>query len=222
VKIYIYDILLVFSKISSTELSSFDRTLPETTPLDLTLIKGNVVATSNSLLFLANVLDAIQVQKPQKLKSITFPIEDKNLIKKLLKTRYSYIKAAGGLVRKNGDFLFIFRLKKWDLPKGKLEKGESIAACAVREVEEECSVSVKIGPKIGSTWHCYPTKSGWCVKKSTWYLMECTDDSKMQPQYQEDIEDIVWVAPKSVQKYLDSSYGTIHDVFHKAQKKGLI
>ena len=31
----------------------------------------------------------------------------------------------------------IFRRGKWDLPKGKLDKGEKIEDCAVREVEEE-------------------------------------------------------------------------------------
>ena len=33
--------------------------------------------------------------------------------------------------------LMIFRRGKWDLPKGKLDKGETFERCAVREIEEE-------------------------------------------------------------------------------------
>ena len=42
------------------------------------------------------------------------------------------ITAAGGLVQNNeGAFLLIFRRGFWDLPKGKLDVGESIPDCAV-------------------------------------------------------------------------------------------
>src|SRR5436190_23606499 len=48
---------------------------------------------------------------------------------------YHPVEAAGGLVyNENGDVLMIFRKGKWDLPKGKLDDGEDIASCAVREV----------------------------------------------------------------------------------------
>ena len=36
--------------------------------------------------------------------------------------------------------LFIYRFNKWDLPKGKLNKGEKKQDCAIREVEEECGI----------------------------------------------------------------------------------
>lgn len=221
-KIYIQDTLLSFSKVSSQSIESFDRVLRSNKPLDLTQLEGNVVVNSHSFAFLTQLLDIIQVHKFKKLNSITFPFNDEDAVKKYFKERYNYIKASGGLVVKEGKYLLIYRLKKWDLPKGKLEKGEKVLECALREVEEECSVKVEAGPKIGSTWHCYPTKNGWCLKKSTWYMMSCTDDSQMKPQIQEDIEEIAWVAPGSVDKYLANSYGTIHDVFRKAQKKGLI
>ena len=45
----------------------------------------------------------------------------------LIKNKLTIIKAAGGLVENaKGEFLFIFRNKKWDLPKGKVEKNEKI------------------------------------------------------------------------------------------------
>ena len=69
---------------------------------------------------------------------------------------FKIIKAGGGVVKNNNDqILFIYRLKKWDLPKGKLDKGETIRDCAKREVEEETKVKVNLKQKIISTWHTY-------------------------------------------------------------------
>ncbi len=38
----------------------------------------------------------------------------------------SNIKTAGGIVIKNEKILFIYKNGKWDLPKGKIDKGETI------------------------------------------------------------------------------------------------
>ena len=67
------------------------------------------------------------------------------------------VEAAGGLVfNKDGGILMIFRNGKWDLPKGKLEIGESVEECAIREVQEECGVSgLIIENKIKDTYHTY-------------------------------------------------------------------
>lgn len=189
---------------------------------DPKLLVGNILVNSQNQALIHEILQVLHANRPKNLHSITFDWEDKDEVKKFLKRRYNFIKAAGGLVMKEGKFLLIYRLKKWDLPKGKMEKGEDVLDCALREVEEECGVQVVAGPKIGSTWHCYPTKSGWCLKKSTWYLMACTNDSEMKPQIEEDIEQIVWVDPRSLDKYMANSYGTIQDVFRKAAKKELI
>src|SRR5690606_32482099 len=56
-------------------------------------------------------------------------------VKEYLRAKFKIVKAAGGLVRKKEKFLMIYRLKKWDLPKGKREKNESYKQTAVREVE---------------------------------------------------------------------------------------
>ena len=51
------------------------------------------------------------------------------------------ILAAGGLVTNaQGEILWIFRRGFWDLPKGKLDDGETIQSCAIREVEEETGI----------------------------------------------------------------------------------
>ena len=221
-KVYLHEIILHFHKVATSDSRQFNDSFDKHTEIDYNNLKGNVLVRLESIQKLDQIIDFILNNNPDKLSSITFDWAEKKVLKKYLKSKFNYIKAAGGLVLQNGNFLFIYRLKKWDLPKGKLEKDENILDCALREVEEECNVSVKAGPKIGNTWHCFNTKNGWCLKKSTWFLMDCTNDSEMKPQYQEDIEDIAWVSPLNVEKYLKNSYGTIKDVFAKARKKKLI
>jgi 8-oxo-dGTP pyrophosphatase MutT (NUDIX family) len=59
------------------------------------------------------------------------------------------IVAAGGLVfNENKELLMIYRRSKWDLPKGKLDEGETIEECAIREVEEETGVQQIILGKL--------------------------------------------------------------------------
>ena len=85
------------------------------------------------------------------------------------------IKAAGGLVKNlNGEYLFIYRNDKWDLPKGKVEKNERVKEAAVREVEEECGIKVdKLGDKICKTYHVYINKGDVVLKKTHWFDMKC-------------------------------------------------
>jgi ADP-ribose pyrophosphatase YjhB (NUDIX family) len=99
------------------------------------------------------------------------------------------------------------------LPKGKKEKGERYKETAVREVEEECNVSVRIGPKICTTWHTYTMNKRSMLKKTRWYYMDIVDDSKMRANAEEDIEDVRWMSPKEVYHALEHSYKSIHYVF---------
>src|SRR6202008_2330660 len=49
---------------------------------------------------------------------------------------FKLIEAAGGIIKNNKrERLFIFRNGKWDLPKGKLDKGETVRKAAIRECE---------------------------------------------------------------------------------------
>jgi ADP-ribose pyrophosphatase YjhB (NUDIX family) len=125
------------------------------------------------------------------------------------------VKAAGGLIRKKEKFLLIYRLKKWDLPKGKKERKEGYKQAAVREIEEECSVSVRIGPKICTTWHTYTMNRRSMLKKTKWYYMDLVNDEKMKPNLEEDIEDVRWMSPKEVYHALEHSYKSIHHVFEQ-------
>src|SRR3982751_3416807 len=63
---------------------------------------------------------------------------DLEALKKEFWKKFKIVKAGGGLVvNEENKILMIFRRGKWDLPKGKLDKGETLEQCAVREVEEE-------------------------------------------------------------------------------------
>ena len=140
-------------------------------------------------------------------------------VKKHLRSKFKVVKAAGGLVRKKEKFLMIYRMKKWDLPKGKREKGETSRQAAVREVEEECSISVKIGRKICTTWHTYTMNRRAMLKKTRWYQMDCLDDAKMKPALEEDIEELRWMTRKEVYHALEHSYKSISHVFEQYYKK---
>ena len=129
---------------------------------------------------------------------------------------FKIIEAGGGVVQNsNKEILFIYRMKKWDLPKGKLDKGETIKECAKREVEEETKVKVECGSKIISTWHTYTRNKKFILKKTTWFNMKCIDDSKMKPQKKEKIEKVEWMKDSSVQDILLNSYKTLNHVMKK-------
>jgi ADP-ribose pyrophosphatase YjhB (NUDIX family) len=113
----------------------------------------------------------------------------------------------------------IYRLKKWDLPKGKKEKGENYKQTAVREVGEECSIAVKLGTKICTTWHTYTMNKRAMLKKTKWYVMDSVDDSRMKPATEEDIEETRWMSPKEVYHALEHSYKSISYVFEQFYEK---
>lgn len=138
---------------------------------------------------------------------------------KSVKKKLTLIKAAGGLVRNiNGEFLFIFRNKKWDLPKGKVEKGEKTKDTAVREVEEECGVEIdKREEKICRTYHIYELNNKVILKKTTWYKMSVKGNPKLVPQKEEGITTANWVAPLGVKTKMNNTYPLIIDVL-KAEK----
>jgi 8-oxo-(d)GTP phosphatase len=164
---------------------------------------------------LNTILDLIDSKVPIGLRSLTISVDDYHEIKEFLKKKFRIVKAAGGLVRKKDRFLLIYRQKKWDLPKGKKESGENSRQTAVREVEEECNVKVKLGKKISTTWHTYTMNKHAMLKRTRWYSMEIVDDSRMKPSLEEDIEDVRWMSQKEVYHALENSYNSIRFVFEE-------
>ena len=129
--------------------------------------------------------------------------------------------AAGGIVEnEEKQILMIFRRGKWDLPKGKLDEGETIEECAVREVEEETGLrSVHQGELIEVTHHTYIEKGNEIEKETYWYAMKVEGDQKLVAQSEEDIEEVRWVKETELPTYLNNSYTNIVEIIEKYYDK---
>ncbi len=109
----------------------------------------------------------------------------------------SEVIAGGGYVMREGkkepEVLMIYRKGVWDLPKGKLDDGESIEECALREVREEVGIKkLTMVGSLGTTVHGYPRKNKYKVKTTYWYQME-TPERSFVPQAEEQIEKVAWM-----------------------------
>ncbi len=176
-------------------------------------LTGEVLIKNATVELIDQFLVFLKQNNLKKLEEITFSVKDYKAIIDEIKKDYTIIKAAGGLVLNEGEVLMIYRLKKWDLPKGKLDKGEKPKKAAVREVEEECNVKVKLGKKICHTWHTYKQNGRRILKKTYWYRMYCIDDTNMQPQLEENIEETKWMNEAELKEALYNTYPAIRDVF---------
>ncbi|NQU34587.1 MAG: NUDIX domain-containing protein [Bacteroidetes bacterium] len=127
--------------------------------------------------------------------------------------KFKYIEAAGGVVQNpENDYLLIKRLGIWDLPKGKIEKGELIMEAAIREVYEETGLKyVKIIKYLPNTFHIYFRKGIWYLKKTYWFLMRNNTASDLIPQIEEDITEAVWMDIDTANKAIAKSYRSISE-----------
>lgn len=164
---------------------------------------------------LDDILSILDSKVPTGVLSLIISVKDYADAKEHFRSKFKIVKAAGGLIRKKDKFLMIYRMKKWDLPKGKKEKGERYKQTAVREVEEECNVSVRLGRKICTTWHTYTMNKRAMLKKTRWYIMDLVDDSRMKPALEEDIEETRWMNQKEVYHALEHSYKSISHVIER-------
>ncbi|WP_163708842.1 NUDIX hydrolase [Mangrovibacterium lignilyticum] len=145
---------------------------------------------------------------------------EKDLVHKVIQ-QMNPIPAAGGIVRNiQGEILFIKRLGVWDLPKGKIEEGESTESAAVREVEEECGIgSMVIQRKLPSTYHIYqspylPEDDNWVWKETSWFEMSYSGSDIPVPQTEEDIAEVRWFAPSQLDQVFQSTYGNLRDLLN--------
>jgi 8-oxo-(d)GTP phosphatase len=153
--------------------------------------------------------------------SITFTSTDVDATILYIKTKFKVIEAAGGVVDKDGKTLLIYRKGCWDMPKGKIDKGENKRDCAVREVEEETGVKGEILDKVCTTWHTYVTNKKYVLKKTHWYYMRCVDDTNLAPQEEESIKEVKWMTLSEMRAALYDSYRSIRVViqdYHKLLK----
>ncbi|MFC0776149.1 NUDIX hydrolase [Terrimonas alba] len=142
-------------------------------------------------------------------------------LKKAFFKKFTLVQAAGGLV-KNGqaENLLIFRRGKWDLPKGKLDKGESLEECAVREVEEETGLqNIKLLGPLLVTYHTYHEGTKFILKESHWYKMKTQSNQGLVPQTEEDIQQVIWVSDKDLLKYMKEAFPSVVDVLEAGRSK---
>ena len=150
-------------------------------------------------------------------------IFDKNFLK--LKAdffkHFQLIKAGGGLVKnKREEILMIYRRGKWDLPKGKLDEGETIEECAKREVEEETGLhTITLIRPLLITYHTYQLFGKHNLKESHWYLMKASGDEKLIPQTEEEITEIAWIKKDDLKNNLSNTYPTIELVLKEASRQ---
>ncbi len=190
-------------------------------------LEGHVLILNVLLPTINRLFSILKENELPHFQSITLVTHDKEATEEQIKKQYKVVKAAGGVVRnEKGKILMMYRLKKWDLPKGKLEKNEKAKTGAVREVEEECNVEVRLEEKICTTFHTYTYKNEHILKQTKWYSMEILDDSKMKPQLEESIEKLEWMDRKQIHTALINSYSSIRYVvkryFYEGEDKWAI
>jgi 8-oxo-dGTP pyrophosphatase MutT (NUDIX family) len=143
---------------------------------------------------------------------------DLDELRNAFRSCFKNINAAGGLIRnKTGQYLFIRRRGKWDLPKGKLDKGESFEEAALREVTEECGIrGMIILCRLMSTYHSYLLDNEPVLKKTLWFEMLYSGEKAPVPQKAEDITEIRWVAPSDLSTITNDTYLSVIDVLKYA------
>ena len=133
------------------------------------------------------------------------------------KTKLPVTQAGVGLVTNTkGKTLFIYRKGKWDLPKGKIDRGETIEKGAVREVKEETGVKkLKIKGLAGMTYHIFKRNDIYQLKETFWFHMDTTYDGDLKPEIKEDITKVRWKSHKKTKKALEKTYPNIKHLFDK-------
>ena len=170
--------------------------------------------TKDSLLInleLLENIDIIDLLKKKRIKSIGIKSKKKEKILKIFRKKFPEIIAAGGKVfNSKSEILFIYRNKKWDLPKGKAEKNENISQTAIREVKEETGIkNLSITKPLEKTFHIFKRGSKYFLKTTYWFEMKSDYEGKLKPQKKEGITRAEWIGIDNLTDVLPKSYANI-------------
>ena len=155
----------------------------------------------------------VQMLKSKKVKMLYLYHSKEDKLWYYFLNMFKLIEAAGGLVRnlKTNHFLFIFRNKKWDLPKGRINKNEEVQKAAIREVEEETGVeNLSITKPLNTTYHIFKRNRKYRLKKTFWYLMETDYNGELTPEIKEGIEKAIWIEKKLIVSLKSEMYQNIN------------
>jgi len=135
---------------------------------------------------------------------------EEKLLSKFLKLLPNVVAGGGKTYNSKNEILFIYRNDKWDLPKGKAERKETIEETAIREVEEETGVTgLKIKKPLPTTYHIFKRHGKLKIKITYWFEMVTDFKGKLLPQENEGISRVEWLDEKASQKALENSYANI-------------
>jgi 8-oxo-dGTP pyrophosphatase MutT (NUDIX family) len=156
----------------------------------------------------------IEFQKDDRLSCLKLINPKPDKLFKHFKKKFKVIHAAGGLVENNeGKILVMKRDGVWDLPKGKIEKGESRKHAAIREVEEECGIfNLKIVCKIGKSYHTYKLENKSVLKLTHWYKMIYDGNALPVPETREGISEIIWTGNNELKEIKELAYPNLSQI----------
>ena len=143
--IFVNDIPINFKKLNNLKFKKedYDTHVDGSSGVVPNNLFSRVLIYDSNIKTIVDLLKKMTKKKFKKIYSITITLKEYKKVLNDVKSMFKVVKAAGGVIEnENKQILFIYRLKKWDLPKGKKDKGESIMDCAIREVEEETKVKV--------------------------------------------------------------------------------
>jgi 8-oxo-dGTP pyrophosphatase MutT (NUDIX family) len=157
-------------------------------------------------------------RKLKKINNLYIFHSDIEELRTIFRSCFTYIEAAGGTVMNDkGQLLVIHRRGKWDLPKGKLDPGETFEQAALREIAEECGIdNLTIVGRLLSTYHSYMQDENMVLKKTLWFEIIHSGNKKPVPQVKEDIDEARWINISDINTVMQDSYGTILDVLKYA------
>lgn len=185
-------------------------------PIKISDFKGHTCLLNIGPDQMEKIITDLHADKPFDFHSLYILTDQKKVLKKRICALYQVVEAAGGVVvNSNNEVLWIYRLGKWDLPKGKLEKNEKFKHAAVREVLEECNVTATLEAKVCTTYHTYSYKNERILKKTKWFVMHSSQIGKLKPQLEENIERVEWIAQDKMNKAVSDTYSSIRFVIQQ-------
>ncbi|MBN1142871.1 MAG: NUDIX domain-containing protein [Bacteroidales bacterium] len=135
-------------------------------------------------------------------------------LRERFKSCFQQVYAAGGLVQNEaGEYLFIKRMGKWDLPKGKINHNETFEDAALREVTEECGIQeLEIISPLMATYHVYNIDEAAVLKRTGWFEMQYRGKEEPVPQFDEDITETRWFRKEDLGIITSNTYPAITDI----------